>query len=218
MWDLIRFSAFSDIRIDHKVAFWVKNCQIKKESSIWGSSRSTDPRWRPESFKPRIDSSHAVCPSGFFWFFHFWNCRRTTTHKRSTCAVRRWVLVTVVVNKVFLSMWISSLCGSDRARHPALPVRLVGNALPAAEAGGGGAVAAASCWAVLPWLRGLHLSVVRLCFTPSGCVSFIIPDCIFISDDGTSWLFLHYVYYWNNFSSRLRRTGSIRAKTARSYK
>lgn len=38
----------------------------------------------------------------------------------------------------------SSLC-PDRAGHPALPVRLVGDALPAAEAGGGRTFAPASC-------------------------------------------------------------------------
>lgn len=34
---------------------------------------------------------------------------------------------------------------SDRAGHPAFPVRLMGNAVPAAEAGGGGTVPSAPC-------------------------------------------------------------------------
>lgn len=55
----------------------------------------------------------------------------------------------------------------DRVGHPALPVRVVGNAVPAAEAGGGGAVASASCRPVLPRVCGLHLAVVRLCLLAS---------------------------------------------------
>uniref|UniRef100_A0AAQ4NVQ9 mitogen-activated protein kinase kinase n=1 Tax=Gasterosteus aculeatus aculeatus TaxID=481459 RepID=A0AAQ4NVQ9_GASAC len=49
----------------------------------------------------------------------------------------------------------------DRAGHPALPLRLVGNAVPAAEAGGGGTVATTSRRAVLPRVRGLLLSVLK---------------------------------------------------------
>lgn len=56
---------------------------------------------------------------------------------------------------------ISSPGASDRAGHPALPVRLVGDALPAAEAGGGGTLAPASRRPVLARIRGLHLFVVR---------------------------------------------------------
>lgn len=54
------------------------------------------------------------------------------------------------------------LCVSDRARHPALPVRLVGHALPAAEAGGGRTFTPASCRQLLPRVCGLLLSVVRI--------------------------------------------------------
>ena len=54
-----------------------------------------------------------------------------------------------------------SLC-SDRARHPALPLRLVGDALSAAEAGGGRTFAPASCQPVFPGVCWLHHSVVRL--------------------------------------------------------
>lgn len=52
--------------------------------------------------------------------------------------------------------------GSDRACDPAFPVRLMGNTLPAAEAGGGGTFTPASGRPVLPGVCGLHLSVVRL--------------------------------------------------------
>lgn len=62
------------------------------------------------------------------------------------------------------SFFFLSPRASDRARHPALPVRLVGHALPAAEAGGGRTFAPASRRPVLPGVRGLHLSVVRLSF------------------------------------------------------
>lgn len=85
-----------------------------------------------------------------------------------------WSLGITMVSQRFLSLLGSAprsspcslmfsrvLCVTDRTRHPALPVRLVGDAVPAAEAGGGGAVAAASCRPVLPRVCGLHLSVVR---------------------------------------------------------
>lgn len=60
-----------------------------------------------------------------------------------------------------------SPCGSDRTRHPALPVRLVGHPLPAAQAGGGRTFTPASCRPVLPRVCGLQLSVVSLFYCPS---------------------------------------------------
>lgn len=42
-------------------------------------------------------------------------------------------------------MTVADVCvSSDRAVHPALPVRLMGHSVPAAEAGGGGAVPSAA--------------------------------------------------------------------------
>ena len=68
-------------------------------------------------------------------------------------------LNTTVLARLMFSVRVISV--SDRARHPALPVRLVGHALPAAEAGGGGTLAPASCRTVLPRLCGLLLPVVQ---------------------------------------------------------
>lgn len=72
----------------------------------------------------------------------------------------------VVLDKVKFTFTIELLFflsrGSDRARHPAFSVRLVGDAVPAAEAGSGGTFASTSCRPVLPRVCGLQLSVVGL--------------------------------------------------------
>lgn len=51
---------------------------------------------------------------------------------------------------------------SDRAGHPALSLRLLGDALPAAQAGGGGALTPAAPRALLQGVRGLHGAVVSV--------------------------------------------------------
>lgn len=61
-----------------------------------------------------------------------------------------------------LGMTFFPVC-PDRVGHSALPVWIVGNPVSAAEAGGGGAFASASCRPVLPRVCGLHLAVVRFC-------------------------------------------------------
>lgn len=55
----------------------------------------------------------------------------------------------------------------DRAGHPALSLRLLGDALPAAQAGGGGAVAAAAGRQVFVGVRRFYLAMVNLPLVPA---------------------------------------------------
>lgn len=65
--------------------------------------------------------------------------------------VSGYVFVLTKALKTLLDLFVFFvLFGSDRARHPALPVRLVGDTFSAAEAGGGRAFAPASHRPVLP--------------------------------------------------------------------
>lgn len=105
-----------------------------------------------------------------------WQWPHDPLWKIAYCAFKQTHVITMNLNvknpSDFLSS-SSSLCGSDRARHPPLPVRLVGNALPAAKAGGGRTFTPASCRPVLPGVCGLHLSVVRLFVLSLGLSQFV---------------------------------------------